>query len=149
LPDQLGARADVESGAAARLRELVSAMDGNKVCLFGTSARPHPSQLRPAVHITDGVGRPCRAFCVELTSWRPRQYATHRCRHRSGDGPSRELEEDAAGASRDYAHVGPVVCPAADIQRITRKRGRGIGEPTAPADEVPVSVDELLEIAKR
>jgi hypothetical protein len=35
--------------AAARLKEIVSAMDGNKVCQFGTCARPHPSHhaLRP------------------------------------------------------------------------------------------------------
>ncbi len=67
LPNQLWPRADVESGAAARLKGLVSAMDGSKVCRFGTCARRHPSHLPLAAHITDGVGNPCRALCVEPT----------------------------------------------------------------------------------
>jgi hypothetical protein len=45
---------DVESVAAARPRVPVFAMDGSKVCRFGTSARPHPGLRLLAARITDG-----------------------------------------------------------------------------------------------
>jgi hypothetical protein len=50
--------ADVESGAAARLKGLASVMDGSKRCPFGTYARLHPSHHPLAAHITDGAGNP-------------------------------------------------------------------------------------------
>jgi hypothetical protein len=58
LTGPASATGDVDSGAAARLKGLVSAMDGSKVCQFGTCARPHPSHLPLAAHITGGVGNP-------------------------------------------------------------------------------------------
>ena len=58
LAGRASATGDVELGVAARLKGLVSAMDGSKVCPFGTCARPHPSHLRLAAHITDGVDNP-------------------------------------------------------------------------------------------
>jgi hypothetical protein len=45
--------------------------DGSKVCRFGTSAQPRHDQVRPAAPISNGVGNPCRASCVELTASGP------------------------------------------------------------------------------
>jgi hypothetical protein len=39
-------------------KERASAMDGSKVCPFGTSARSHPGHLPLAAPTTDGVGNP-------------------------------------------------------------------------------------------
>jgi hypothetical protein len=47
-----------ESGAAARRKGLVSAMDGSKVCRFGTSAQQRLDPLPLVAHITGGVGKP-------------------------------------------------------------------------------------------
>ena len=58
LAGRASATGDVESGVAARLKGLVSAMDGSKGRPFGTCARPHPSLLPLAAHIIDGVSNP-------------------------------------------------------------------------------------------
>ena len=58
LTGPVSATGDVESGVEAHLKGLVSAMDGSKVCPFGTCARLHPGQLPLAAPTTGGVGNP-------------------------------------------------------------------------------------------
>jgi hypothetical protein len=51
-------RGDAALAVAARHKERAFATGGRKVCPFGTCARPHPSHLPLAAHITDGVRNP-------------------------------------------------------------------------------------------
>jgi hypothetical protein len=53
-----GLRGDAALAVAARRKERAFATGGRKVCPFGTCARPHPSHLPLAAHITDGVRNP-------------------------------------------------------------------------------------------